>query len=159
MGTGRWVSAKAVAGAMNLHENTLWSWARGGLIVARRLAGDGPWRILQAPDGRTVDADSPESPSPLRPRHVPEWVSVNEAARAAGVHPRNLRRWVKKGKVVARIHAKGRGLIEVALDWDGLPGDTLDAGTAARLSAAATATAVEREAARRRLHEREGAAA
>ncbi|WP_375764818.1 helix-turn-helix domain-containing protein [Archangium gephyra] len=156
---GRWVSAKEVAGTMSVHENTLWSWAREGLIIARRLAGDGPWRVLQGPDGRAVDADTPESSSPLRPRHVPEWVGVNAAARAAGVHPRNVRRWVKKGKVVARVHAKGRGLVEVALDWDGLPGDTQDAGAAARLAAAATATAVERETARRREHERAGAAA
>lgn len=142
---GQWVDVKSAAAGQGVTADTIFRWVAAGWVVHRYLPGErGRVRVLQGPDGRTVDADTPDRPSALRPHHPPRWVSVREAAAAAGVTVLAVRGWVRRRQVVYRRPAGGHGRrLELALDWDGLPADASNAEHAARVAAAATATAAQ----------------
>lgn len=148
----RWVDVKSAADGHGVPAGTMFRWVAAHWVIARRLPGKrGRVRVLQGPDGAAVDVDTPEAPSPLRPRRRPRWVSVDEAAAAAGVKVRAVRGWVKRREVVHRRRAGGHSRrLEVALDWDGLPADARDPHEAARIAAEADATAAEARAAAER---------
>lgn len=50
----------------------------------------------------------------------PKWVSPKEAASAAGVDERTVRRWCQKGKVEAKLTPSGKNW-RIRLDEDGFP--------------------------------------
>jgi transposase-like protein len=52
------ISVKEAASRANIHPQTLYEWARRGMVRARRLArGAGPWRVAVDADGIPLDGD------------------------------------------------------------------------------------------------------
>lgn len=143
MSAFQWVDIKTVAAlltqrlAMEVAPRRLYGWVEDARIRARRLAdGTGPVRVLLGADGLPVDANAPPPPE-LGPR----WVSLEEAAREAGVTTECVRVWARQGRVVARQVVRGVGAWRVALDWEGLPADG-NGPRAAEVARAATAAEV-----------------